>query len=68
MWTKENPFFYARSKKTKILVTGTFDILHPGHLEFFENAKKLAVPSELWVIVARNSSVNDFKKKNPILD
>ncbi len=68
IWSKENPHFKARSQKTKILVTGTFDIIHPGHLEFFENAKKLAVPSELWVIVARNSSVNDFKKKNPILD
>ena len=68
IWSSENPKLIPRSKKAKILVTGTFDILHPGHLEFFENAKKLAVPSDLWVIVARNSSVNDFKKKQPILD
>ena len=68
LWVKENPLFHFRTRKTKIIVTGTFDIVHPGHLEFFKNAKKLAIPSELWVIVARNSSVSDFKKKNPILD
>ena len=68
LWTKKSPLFHFRTRKAKIIVTGTFDIVHPGHLEFFENAKKLAIPSELWVIVARNSSVSDFKKKNPILD
>ena len=67
IWSKERNFF-QHTKKTRIVVTGTFDILHPGHLEFFENAKKLAIPAELWVVVARNSSVNDFKKRNPILD
>lgn len=68
MWSKEQSLIQPRSKKAKIVVTGTFDIIHPGHLEFFEHAKKLSIPSELWVIVARNSSVSDFKKKGPILD
>ena len=68
IWNTKSLFFHQPSQRAKIVVTGTFDILHPGHLEFFENAKKLAIPSELWVVVARNSSVSDFKKKNPILD
>ena len=67
LWKKPTDFF-SHTKRTKIVVTGTFDIIHPGHLEFFENAKKLAVPAELWVVVARNSSVADFKKKTAILD
>ena len=66
MWTKKANLI--QDYKVKIVVTGTFDILHPGHLAFFQNAKKLAIPSELWVVVARNTSVTDFKKKNPILD
>jgi diphthine synthase len=68
MWQKPIPNFHFRTRKTKIVVTGTFDIIHPGHLMFFENAKKLSVPSELWIVVARNSSIKDFKKRNPILD
>ena len=68
IWNAKSLFFHHPGQKAKIVVTGTFDILHPGHLEFFENAKKLAIPSELWVVVARISSVSDFKKKNPILD
>lgn len=52
---------------TKILVTGTFDILHPGHLQFFSKVRSLASSSELWVVVARDSSVQEFKKRAPIL-
>lgn len=47
----------------RVLATGTFDILHPGHLLYLEEAKKLG--DELWVIVARNSMVNH--KSKPIL-
>jgi FAD synthetase len=47
----------------RVLSTGTFDILHPGHLLYLEEAKKLG--DELWVIVARNSMVNH--KSKPIL-
>ncbi|HUW67643.1 MAG TPA: adenylyltransferase/cytidyltransferase family protein [Candidatus Nanoarchaeia archaeon] len=47
----------------RVLATGTFDILHPGHLLYLREAKKLG--DELWVIVARNSMVNH--KSKPIL-
>ncbi|MCL7412128.1 MAG: FAD synthase [ANME-2 cluster archaeon] len=47
----------------RVLATGTFDILHPGHLVYLEEAKKLG--DELWVIVACSSMVNH--KPKPLL-
>jgi len=47
----------------RVLATGTFDILHPGHLLYLEEAKKLG--DELWVIVARTSMVKH--KPKPLL-
>ncbi len=44
----------------KVLATGTFDILHPGHLHYFRGANDLG--DELVVIVARNSMI-DHKPK-----
>jgi len=38
----------------KIMCTGTFDILHPGHLDYFRQAKQLG--DFLIVVVARDSS------------
>ncbi|WP_290898688.1 adenylyltransferase/cytidyltransferase family protein, partial [Ferroglobus sp.] len=35
----------------KVVATGTFDIIHPGHIRFLEEAKKLG--DYLVVIVAR---------------
>jgi FAD synthetase len=48
---------------TRVLATGTFDILHPGHLRYLEEAKKLG--DELWVIVARESNIKH--KPKPIM-
>ena len=39
----------------RVVATGTFDILHPGHLYYLEESKKLG--DELWVIVARDANV-----------
>ncbi len=47
----------------KILVTGTFDILHPGHLSLFRQAKKLG--DYLIVVVARDSTVVKVKGAKP---
>jgi FAD synthetase len=49
---------------TRVLVTGVFDILHPGHLYLFREAAKLG---EVYVIVARDSTVLRFKKRMPII-
>ena len=46
----------------RVLATGTFDILHPGHIFYLEEAKKLG--DELYVIVARDVNV---KKRAPII-
>jgi FAD synthetase len=47
----------------RVVATGTFDILHPGHLYYLEQSKKLG--DELTVIVARD--VNVKHKPKPII-
>ena len=47
----------------RILATGTFDILHPGHVLYLEKAKELG--DELFVIVSRDSMVHH--KPKPII-
>jgi FAD synthetase len=48
----------------RVLATGTFEILHPGHLLYLEEAKKLG--DELVVIVSRDVTVRK-KKRVPII-
>ncbi len=50
----------------KILAAGTFDLLHPGHLYFLRQAKKLG--DYLVVIVARDANVKKQKGYWPIED
>lgn len=47
----------------KVLATGTFEILHPGHLTYLKKAKELG--DELIVIVARDSNIKH--KRKPII-
>ncbi len=47
------------------MVFGTFDGLHRGHLNFFQQAKKLAPNSVLIVSVARDKNVQKIKKMLP---
>ena len=54
-------------KKTKIMVFGTFDVLHKGHLNFFKQARNLAKKPYLVVSVARDSNVKRIKGKAPFL-
>lgn len=63
------------SKKTgenkiskKIMVFGTFDGLHSGHLDFFRQARNLAPKAFLIVSVARNRNVLRIKGRLPILN
>ena len=50
-----------------VLVFGTFDILHPGHLNFFEQAKKAGGEgSRLVVVVARDFNSKQAKGIFPI--
>ena len=48
----------------RVMATGVFDLLHPGHLYFLREAKKLG--DELWVVVARDTTARRFKHE-PIM-
>ena len=51
----------------KVMATGTFDILHPGHGIYLEESKKLGgEDSELYVVVARDVTVKK-RKRVPIV-
>ena len=45
----------------KVLVFGTFDPLHKGHLDFFKQAKELG--DHLTVVAARNENIKKSKKR-----
>ncbi len=47
----------------RVLATGTFDILHPGHVLYLEKAKELG--DELYVIVSRDALIHH--KPKPIV-
>ena len=57
----------TKNKKT-VLASGTFDLLHLGHVRFLEEAKKAGGKNaELIVIVARDSTVKQRKGKTPVM-
>lgn len=56
------------NKKRVVLASGTFDLLHLGHVKFLEEAKKAGGKNaELIVIVARDNTVMDRKRKKTIM-
>jgi len=55
-------------KKTVVLASGVFDLLHLGHVKFLEEAKKSGgKDAELIVIIARDSTVEENKGRKPIM-
>ena len=46
----------------KVIVFGTFDLIHPGHLNFFKQAKK---HGQLLVVIARDRNVLKVKGQKP---
>ncbi len=44
---------------TKVMTFGTFDILHPGHLNYFEQARKHG--DEIVVVISRDVNVKKVK-------
>ena len=58
----------TKKKKRVVLASGTFDLLHLGHVRFLEEAKKAGgKDAELIVIVARDSTVKARKGKKPVM-
>jgi FAD synthetase len=49
---------------TKVMVFGTFDILHKGHLDFLRQAKRHG--DYLVVVVARDRTVANLKGRHPL--
>jgi len=49
----------------KVLVAGTFDILHPGHIYLLNEASKYG---DVHVIVARDSNVRRIKGRKTVFD
>jgi len=50
---------------TRIMVFGTFDMVHPGHEDLFRQARALAPEPHLIVSVARDSAVVRAKGNMP---
>jgi len=56
------------NEKTIVLASGTFDLLHLGHVKYLEEAKKAGGENaKLIVIVARDSTVEKRKGTKPIM-
>lgn len=55
-----------KNQKVKIMVFGTFDIVHKGHVHFFGQARKLAKNPFLIVSIARDANVTRIKGKKPV--
>ena len=53
------------SNGTRIMVFGTFDMVHPGHEDLFRQARALAPEPHLIVSVARDCNVERIKGKAP---
>ena len=47
----------------RVMVFGTFDLLHAGHENFFEQARKLG--KEVVVVIARDETVQKIKGRKP---
>lgn len=55
-------------KKEKIMIFGTFDGLHKGHLNLFKQARNLSNKPFLVVSIARDINVKKIKGKKPYLN
>jgi len=50
----------------KVILFGTFDILHPGHLNLFSQAKEYG--DSITVVLARDKTIEKVKKRKPVFD
>ena len=55
-----------QNSPTRILVFGTFDVLHKGHLDFFRQARALAKRPFLVVSLAKSRNVKKIKGQRPL--
>jgi len=56
------------TKKTIVIASGVFDLLHLGHVRFLEQAKATGgKDAKLIVVIARDSTVEKMKGRKPIM-
>ncbi|MEM0453377.1 MAG: DUF357 domain-containing protein [Sulfolobales archaeon] len=58
-------FDWEYPKVRRVLVGGTFDIIHSGHIHYLSEASKLGL---VYAVVARDSTVRRVKGREPIND
>jgi len=52
----------------RVLASGAFELIHPGHVRFLEEAKRIGGEgSKLIVVVARDETIRKRKGRDPIL-
>ena len=49
-----------------VMAFGCFDILHPGHIAYLEEAKKLG--DSLIVVIARDHAIRTGKNREPVFE
>ncbi len=49
----------------KVLIAGNFDVIHPGHIYFLNEASKLG---NVTIVVARDETIKKFKGRAPIFN
>lgn len=54
----------ALLSRPKVVVAGSFELLHPGHIELLKRAWELG---RVYVIVARDANVEKFKGRPPLV-
>lgn len=52
-------------ERPKVLVAGSFEIIHPGHIYYLREAWKLG---RVYVIVSRDKNLRRFKGRDPIVN
>ncbi len=58
----------GKYKRKIVLASGVFDLLHPGHVKYLEEAKKAGGQNaELIVIIARDNTVAKRKRGKPVI-
>ncbi|UXD21608.1 cytidyltransferase [Ignicoccus pacificus DSM 13166] len=57
-------FSWPKREQKRVVVGGTFDLLHPGHVELFKEASKYG---DVIAIVARDETVKRLRGRDPVL-
>ena len=55
----------VRIEKPRVFVAGTFDLVHPGHIDLLSYAASLG---KVYVVIARDENVRRLKGRKPLLN